>query len=187
MRTLPATAASFSPSTSSASGRSPAGRLTTIPNAPSLSCRTIRMTVRSKRGSPIDGEATSSWPASETGACAAVGGGAASSRASASVAASAGIGCWCQARGHRPRAHRVREVRPTIHQDKDLQLGITAMRRAKKSPASAASSWTNAELSSLRFGRGRTRRIRLSGGRTLWPVVASGSGRVALRWRSPLL
>jgi len=32
----------------------------TMPNAPSLVCRTIRMTVRSKRGSPMSGDAINS-------------------------------------------------------------------------------------------------------------------------------
>ena len=48
-------------------GSSCTGRLMVIPSAPSLPCRTIRMTVRWKRGSGILGEAISSWPASEGG------------------------------------------------------------------------------------------------------------------------
>ena len=36
-----------------------------IPSAPSLLCRTIRMTVWRKRGSLISGVATRSWPASD--------------------------------------------------------------------------------------------------------------------------
>src|SRR6266545_2473417 len=75
MRTVPATGASLSPSmpSSSANGRSAIGRLMTMPNAPSLSWRTIRMTVRSKRGSPIDGVAIRSWPASDAGGSAMAG------------------------------------------------------------------------------------------------------------------
>src|SRR5262245_29950432 len=67
--TLPSTRASVSPSFSSrvASGSSCTGRLMIMPSAPSLPCRTMRMTVRWKRGSGILGEAISSWPASEGG------------------------------------------------------------------------------------------------------------------------
>ena len=49
----------------SASGCSPIGLLITIPTAPSGPSSTIKTTVRSKSGSPIQGAATSNWPASE--------------------------------------------------------------------------------------------------------------------------
>ncbi len=48
-----------------ASGCSPIGLLMTIPMAPPGPCSTIKMTARWKRGSPIQGAATSNWPASE--------------------------------------------------------------------------------------------------------------------------
>jgi hypothetical protein len=44
---------------------SPIGLLMTIPTAPFGLCWTIKMTVRSKCGSPIQGAATSNRPASE--------------------------------------------------------------------------------------------------------------------------
>src|SRR5579871_1333543 len=70
MRTLPEAVASLLPNTArrSVSGFSPSGRLMTIPSAPSLSCRTIRITAWSKRGSRIAGVAMRNWPLSDGGA-----------------------------------------------------------------------------------------------------------------------
>src|ERR1700704_3961179 len=95
-RTLPVTPlVSVSPSRSRsvAIGRSPIGRLTTMPNAPFWSCATIKMTVRSKRGSLIEGAATRNWPAIEPVAdgWAAVGRGASSQNADASIAVNAAV------------------------------------------------------------------------------------------------
>src|SRR5262245_34286570 len=70
-----------------ASGLSPTGRLITMPKAPSLSCLAITMTVRAKRGSPIDGDATNSWPASEPEVWAVAGGGACSTTPAIAIAA----------------------------------------------------------------------------------------------------
>src|SRR5262252_1038701 len=53
----------------------------TIPSAPSRSCRTIRITARSKRVSRIAGVAIRSWPLSENGAGASAGPGGAANRA----------------------------------------------------------------------------------------------------------
>src|SRR5262249_718078 len=54
----------------SVNGFSPSGRLMTIPMAPSISCRTIKITARSKRVSRIAGVAIRSWPLSEGGGAA---------------------------------------------------------------------------------------------------------------------
>ena len=67
MCTLSATSPPFWPSASKrlASERSPIGLLMTMPTAPVRPCWTINMTVRSKRGSLIEGAATSNWPVNE--------------------------------------------------------------------------------------------------------------------------
>src|SRR6516162_4689415 len=67
MRRLPVTLSSFSPMAASTllSGVSPTGRLITMPSAPSVLWRTIRMTVWSKRGSRSVGAAIKIWLASD--------------------------------------------------------------------------------------------------------------------------
>src|SRR5437588_583477 len=75
----------------------------TKPNAPFGSCPAIKITVRSKRGSPMDGAATRNWPASDTcaGVWAVDGTAALRHSTPASIAAndavSANIGRFCQA------------------------------------------------------------------------------------------
>src|SRR2546423_13418099 len=106
MRTVPATAlASLSPSffKRSAIACSSIGRLMTTPKAPLRSCAIIKITVRSKRGSPIEGAAIRNWPASETcaGAWAVVGRAVASDNVEARIAAQGAMrahtGRFCQA------------------------------------------------------------------------------------------
>jgi hypothetical protein len=65
----PATSLAFWPSASKtlAIEVSPIGLLMMIPRAPLGLCWMIKMTVRSKCGSPIEGAATSNWPANEGG------------------------------------------------------------------------------------------------------------------------
>src|SRR5438477_5598997 len=75
----------------------------TKPNAPFGSCPAIKITVRSKRGSPMDGAATRNWPASDicAGVWAIDGTAALRHSTPASIAAndavSANIGRFCQA------------------------------------------------------------------------------------------
>src|SRR5208282_3934355 len=116
---------------------SPTGRLMTMPRAPSLSCFTIRMTVWAKRGSPILGDAISSWPVSE----AMSGASAAGASSIAARIAAAGSERRVELRGE-DMASLVRGIQASLHRRSPPRKAmLRSLSSTKRGPFMPSQSW----------------------------------------------